>query len=372
MCGIVFVKNKRGENVAKDVIRRYENQKKRGSQGFGYVAVKNGEVVSYQRARYFSEIKSLLEKEDADEILFHHRNPTSTENLVGTAHPFFISHDSLKYNYYVVHNGVITNSYRLKNEHNNLGIPYLTEHCDISGVKFPLQPSFTELTYKNSKHNDSESLAIELALFMEGKKESIDADGASALIAYQVNKTTCKIEALIWGRNSGRPLVMETLSKKQRKKANKGKIKDILCLKSEGHGETVPVNALYVHDYEFNQTSYFVRNIGTYTETEKPKMGFQFSLPYKSNTETKPANKPIPIYTMSEDEISNEINYLDFKLGDKRAELEGVEMEFQSETDESLRVRLKLNILDLKKEIKDIGARIDDCYFYLDVDSVTS
>lgn len=92
MCGIVYVRRHDGKPAAKSVRKRYHNQKARGTEGFGYVAVQNGRVVSVARAQTEHEIMQKLEQETADEILFHHRMPTSGPNVEEMAHPILVEH----------------------------------------------------------------------------------------------------------------------------------------------------------------------------------------------------------------------------------------------------------------------------------------
>lgn len=180
MCGIVAVKRKDGRPAYKAVLKRYRHQKFRGQNGFGYVAIKDNQVVSYQRAPTEHEIVKLLEKEDAPEIWFHHRYPTSTPNVEEAAHPILIENDLLAHQYFVLHNGVIKNTKELREGHYKLGIKYNTE----------IMRGFTALSTK--KHytselawNDSESLAVETALAMDGLKKTIDTEGAAAVVGIQ-------------------------------------------------------------------------------------------------------------------------------------------------------------------------------------------
>jgi hypothetical protein len=203
MCGIGYIKRNDGYSPIRPLLKSYEEQKSRGQQGFGFVAVKNGFVIGYCRAETEEEIKKKLEDyHGADEILFHHRFPTSTGNYEETAHPILVSNKMLKYDYYVVHNGVIVNPTSLKAKHEALGFEYNTEVEVITGyrkVRNGKKKERIEVTKR--EFNDSETLAIEIALYAEGKKEEIDAYGSMAFIALQVNKRTKQVENVLFARN---------------------------------------------------------------------------------------------------------------------------------------------------------------------------
>lgn len=203
MCGLVYVKRKDGKSAVKSVKKRYRRQKYRGQDGFGYVAIKNDKIVSYQRAPTEHEIMLKLEKEDAPEILFHHRFPTSTPNMEEQAHPLHITHESFTHEYYVAHNGVIRNPFLRKLEHDKLGIKYAT-------ALRPLWQTTTDKLYiakGELKFNDSEALAVDTALALEGKLPSIDTEGSAAVITLQVKDG--KVVDRIFYRNNLNPLKYE-------------------------------------------------------------------------------------------------------------------------------------------------------------------
>jgi len=137
--------------------------------------------------------------------LFHHRAPTSTENTEETAHPFLVSNPKLKFDYYLIHNGVIGNCSKLKDEHEKLGFEYSSEITIESTItRFvgkKKQKQIVETTQK-VEFNDSESLAIEFALFNEGLKKEIDCIGSIAFIALQVDKKTKEVVATHYGRGT--------------------------------------------------------------------------------------------------------------------------------------------------------------------------
>lgn len=225
MCGIIYVKRKDGKPAYKSVLKRYRNQKSRGSDGFGYVAIKDGKVVAWNRAAYEKEIVEMIEKETAEEILFHHRFPTSTPNIAEAAHPILIDNQgNLSHQYFVAHNGVISNDDDLKKKHNEMGFTYQTE------VKKFLQTILNKVYPMESVWNDSESLAIETALCLDGKKDRIETKGAAAVIGIKTNGIDV-VERFFY-RNERNPLKYHEDN-------------NLISITSEGHGEAVKSTYIY-------------------------------------------------------------------------------------------------------------------------------
>lgn len=263
MCGIVHVKKAPGQPAWRTVLKRFNDQRSRGTRGFGYVAVKEGIVVSVQRAREEAEIAALLRNEDAEEIMFHHRMPTSTPNYVGAAHPITIDNPALEYRYEIIHNGVINNADKLKKDHEELGFVYSTEYeletitetktkerlVFSGGVIEEEDDEWLEKFDKTSKSgfNDSESLAYELALVLEGWKNEVDITGGAAFMVYQVERETNRVVSLYYGSNAGRPLVLEVQGKG--KKAKKRGVDPMIVIKSEGKGTKLDTDTLYRIEY---------------------------------------------------------------------------------------------------------------------------
>lgn len=226
MCGIVYVQRKDNKPAVKQVLKRYTAQKGRGSEGFGYVAVKQSQrVTKVNRFMFEHEIKEALELTKHQHILFHHRYPTSTPNLPEAAHPITVSHSELEYDYIVVHNGVISNDETLKEGHEALGYKYTTQlACQYVT---PTGQIYTD----GYQWNDSEALAIELARNIEGKTDNVEAKGAIAYIVMQVEKETQRAVALYYGTNGGNPLTVDTA-------------KEFVCIASEG-GKAINDNICY-------------------------------------------------------------------------------------------------------------------------------
>lgn len=200
MCGLVYVRRKDGKPANRSVRKRYFKQKHRGSSGFGYVAIKDNQVVSYKRAPNEHEIMEMMRKETAPEILFHHRFPTSTPNMEEQAHPLFVDGGGLEHQYLVAHNGVIRNPTTRKIAHEALGFKYLTElkpYLETVGKKL--------YHFGNATFNDSESIAVDTALALEGKVKNIDAEGAAAVIGFTLDDH--KVVDRFFYRNKGNPLI---------------------------------------------------------------------------------------------------------------------------------------------------------------------
>ena len=187
MCGILGAINF-DENKAKaannDILNMFQDQRTRGTEGFGIVMIQaNGD---YAIKRSTNEIKAVVDlyMEEAAMIFMHHRAPTSTENKINQTHPILVDNKLLEFKYLVIHNGIIHNDNRIKLEHEKEGFVYTTE-CMEGTVK---------------KFNDSETLAIEVAKFIENKTKEIAATGSASFIALQIVKETNKVDKVFFGR----------------------------------------------------------------------------------------------------------------------------------------------------------------------------
>lgn len=206
MCGIIYGKGNNGVRISKKIMKLYDKQRSRGSEGFGYVASKNGVIQEHVLKEKEADIRHMIKDSDANEILYHHRLPTSTANLYEAAHPIEVENDSLKYRYYVAHNGVITNSKELYETHNKLGFTYSTELRKETRIVTRDRAIHDSVEIK---FNDSESLAIELARYVEGLSKEIGTRGSVAFIMLQVDRETAKTVKVFFGRNTGNPLYIE-------------------------------------------------------------------------------------------------------------------------------------------------------------------
>lgn len=254
MCGIVYVQRKDNKSAVRQALKRYQAQKGRGSEGFGYVAVKqSGNVTDSHRFMFEHEMITSLNKTKHQHLLVHHRFPTSTPNVPESAHPIKVSHKELQYDYIVTHNGVLQNDEELKEKHNKLGYPYTTElQCTYTTPKHKIYSA-------GAQWNDSEALAIELARNIEGLIERVEARGTIAYLVLQVEKTTGKAIALYYGTNGGNPLCL-TVNK------------DYIVIASEG-GKAINDNVCYRMSLPDNTvTEYSQVQVPTYYT--RPATGF--------------------------------------------------------------------------------------------------
>jgi len=212
MCGLAFAFSKRGKSAAQQVYQLYQNQATRGKQGYGFLSIHNGKLVSIVRAKDEIGIRTAIMKDKSELIMFHHRWPTSTKNTIGTTHPMFISNKELKYDYYFAHNGVIGNATYLKGEHEKLGYSYLTELTEKTICEYKNGTTEVMSTDK-TVFNDSESLAIELARHLEGLSDKIDTRGPAAFWGISLKKGTNEVVDVFFGKNKGRDLCVKDNSK---------------------------------------------------------------------------------------------------------------------------------------------------------------
>lgn len=232
MCGVLFARRRDKHPVEKALRKRYEKQKNRGTRGFGFIAIENGRVKEIHRFETETAAIKAVEESKSNEILFHHRMPTSTPNHRDMTHPIVVQNDELEHDYYVIHNGVMRNERSLKTEHEKLGYEYTTlmEEIKIVKTKKGKKEDVTEY------FNDSEALAIEVARYLDGKKDSMGFVGSAAVIVLQCDKKG-NVLKIHYGHNSGNPLIVE----------NNG---DLLFIKSEGEGERVPEDVMYSINYK--------------------------------------------------------------------------------------------------------------------------
>jgi glucosamine 6-phosphate synthetase-like amidotransferase/phosphosugar isomerase protein len=217
MCGIITIINHRDKKPINQIaIDLYENQYSRGQQGFGMLYLNETNEVKISRA--CEPVKAFLDLKEnkSNIIMFHHRTPTSSSNKLEQTHPLLVENKDLKYNYYVIHNGIINNEDEMKIKHEESGYYYKTTYKDNFGEKF----------------NDSESLAIDLAMYIEKKKDKIETTGSVAFVVAQINKKTKKIKEIFYGHNSGSPLTF----------SNNG---GVLSIASEGLKQEVKEDIMY-------------------------------------------------------------------------------------------------------------------------------
>lgn len=209
MCGIVYCAGLDGQPVNKLVAHQFNKQRSRGTEGFGFLDNTSGRIIRATKER---KILSKLRNNKSSDILFHHRYPTSTDNVKNACHPFS-TRDFFDKKYVLVHNGWLTNAHELKAEHEKLGITYAS-----------IQP--------DGRFNDSEALLWDVSLYLNGKQDGLKAEGAIAFICVERSDTT---NVLHFGRNSS-PLNMSLDNR-------------TLMLSSEGEGTPIERDTLYTYDY---------------------------------------------------------------------------------------------------------------------------
>ena len=230
MCGIILAvntnKKEKSKSVNNFIINQYEDQYSRGKEGFGIIRL-NPESFEIDRATEpYKFLINLYQKESAM-IIVHHRTPTSTANKISQTHPILVSNKYLEHDYLIIHNGIIYNAEENKKEHEALGFKYQTE------LKKQEESEYSY--YRNHTFNDSESLAVEMSLFIENKIKEIRTRGSMAFIALQIERKTQKPLQVFFGRKDN-PLNMYEY---------KDKTKSNLRLSSEGIGEPIKESLLY-------------------------------------------------------------------------------------------------------------------------------
>lgn len=215
MCGIVYAQDFNGNPVNNKVLDQFDSQRSRGTEGFGLF---DGTKMHLVRAAKENKILKWFVRFDSSLILFHHRKPTSTINVKRAAHPFTTRDYFGDTQYVMVHNGHISNDYKLYDKHVEMGIEY-------------------QSLLQDETFNDSESLLWDLALTLEGKQPDLTAYGGIAFICMKLVKG--KLDKLYFGRNSN-PL-------------NLYRDKDGITLSSEGDGEAIQADHLYTYNYKLNR-----------------------------------------------------------------------------------------------------------------------
>lgn len=191
MCGIILHANLESKSktpVNGDVLSQYEDQYSRGTQGFGMVFVNENREFTVRRATEAQKMLMDMYTVHAPIILFHHRAPTSSRNKIDQTHPILVNNPALEYVYYIVHNGHVSNDDELKDIHEKAGFKYTTER---------------DLTEHTIEFNDSESLAIEAALFIEKKIDKIRARGGAAIAGIRISKRDDLVSDIFFGRDLG-------------------------------------------------------------------------------------------------------------------------------------------------------------------------
>lgn len=205
MCGLIaFIATKDSADAKEAIMTQFQEQIHRGKEGFGIIDIDHKNLAIHRAVEptkaYFDLFQSI-----GRVILFHHRNPTSTKNTLKQTHPILVSHEMLDHDYYVMHNGVISNSRDLRGAHEEEGFAYTTATTETYTSGYYTK---TE-AYSYERFNDTESFAIELAKVLDGEAREVKALGSMAFIAVQVDKETKLAKKIMWGRNDRNPLSVE-------------------------------------------------------------------------------------------------------------------------------------------------------------------
>ena len=203
MCGIIAGFHFGGKSalpVNKFVMNQLQEQLTRGKEGFGMVQILP-EGVEVLRSTELTKAYIDLYMNPSMAMMFHHRFPTSTPNKLGQTHPIVVAHESLKSTFLVIHNGVISGPQEARTRHEAAGFTYTTL------ITIPGTPWGHQTSPAIEKFNDTEALAIELALFIEGKSKLIDVRGSAAFVVLEMTKDWKPLR-VHFGRNDANPLLM--------------------------------------------------------------------------------------------------------------------------------------------------------------------
>lgn len=353
MCGIVAGFSKKRQKISKPIMRRYREQKSRGTEGFGYLAV-YPDKVNHVRRETEAEIEKEIKKESAHLIMFHHRFPTSTINVEECAHPIKVSHDELDYDYYVVHNGVIRNPDELKKNHEALHYVYNTALKTADRLYFKSNVTgreyFTTDNRIGEKYNDSEALAIEVARCIDGMTHTIDTLGTVAFVTMRVNKETGIADKMYFGHNEGNPLGIEVN-------------KEYIWIKSEG-GKSLDTHKIYTLDLETvelterpqyigraypSNSNFTASKYGHYHGASNTVGKDREEVPSHAMDNTKPTNlllSPIQMEDLHNDIDFNDPSEHDYKSGRSRRmgfDVTRGNKDLEKDVDEFLESQGKLN-----------------------------
>lgn len=265
MCGIIasISRDHKKFNNSARVWEQYKDQCSRGKDGYGFVAVKDGEV-RFVRAISEEKIKEALDKlGDTDLIIFHHRIPTCSINSIESNHPIFVHNKkNLQNKYFIVHNGMISNDDQLKKEHEALGIEYKT----FSSYKIGEQ-SKTEY----GDYTDSEALGVEMALYIEGKIQSANFKGGVACFILEIDQANNPVAFYAY-RNTN-PI-----------KHYNNQVGQFFS--SAGKGRDLPTDILFRYDLVDHVITKHKIVIGTPVPPTPPKDEHVHNLPSRDNDST--------------------------------------------------------------------------------------
>jgi len=259
MCGIICALDRSGEDasVSHWVREQLQAQLTRGKEGFGLLSFEKGFQVKLERSVELTGIVVPMHTESSSALLLHHRHPTSTDNLLDQTHPIKCVSEDFEFDYYVVHNGIISNNRTTRTIHEGMGIKYTTSYLTAPGF---------------DKFNDSECVGWEVAMLGETDKKrrkegglSMRTEGSCAFMAVKVDKETQEAVSVLWGRNSCNPLNLHNGGGKR------------FLWSSTGAGKPTRTNRLFELDLETLETHDWPLDIPENTpfsyESKKPTTG---------------------------------------------------------------------------------------------------
>lgn len=260
MCGVIYHK---GKNAKKSVYEQFMSQRTRGLDGFGYVTIKNGRINHIKHFINEGETIWQLARERDNEIMFHHRIPTSTLNSLKTNHPIETLGGSYEHCYILIHNGMILNAEELKTKHDKLGIIYSTLETQAGLGHYAVDADNVSRWRRDPEavFNDSECLLHELALYMDGIQTNIEAKGSIAFVLIQATLDGM-VESISYGHNFSSPLLIHRTA-------------DTLSISSEQvDGVEVPINHLFKIDYATGELFDTALTFPNYSYVAKKSTGF--------------------------------------------------------------------------------------------------
>lgn len=180
--------------------------------------------------------------------------PTSSANKLSQTHPIYVSNKKLKFDYYVIHNGIITNEDELREEHIKEGFIYTTDRIN---------------SQKKEEFNDSEAFAIELAKYHEGLTKEVGSTGSIAFTAVKVNKKTSKAISILYGRTTN-PLNLDVNG-------------DYMMLSSEGPGDEIESKRVFEYNLATKKTESYDFRVKEYIYKGSTEFHYGYNSGVKSN-----------------------------------------------------------------------------------------
>lgn len=332
MCGIIFALNKKKKAVNQLVINQYQDQFSRGQRGFGIIRI-NQESCEIDRATEPYKFLIDLYQKESSAIIAHHRTPTSTENKISQTHPIIVSNEKLSFDYLFVHNGIINNAEEIKKEHETFGFKYKTE----LEKETKEESEYSNYYYSRSNFNDSESLAVEMALFIEKKIKEIRTKGSLAFVAIQIEKKTQKPIQIFFGRNDN-PL-------------NILKDKELLFLSSEGPGKAIKESVIFSFSINDKKMKFTERKMTFKKEKEKEEETKPLLSPWQKDHQEKNEEIIVSNNKKKTEEIVFDEYEEYFKDSIKNRSVEEIE-DAQEEAIEYLELEIMELIAELRKQLE--------------------